>query len=522
MKKLTKLIPFFAVFIFISYNLVWVYTKNLIENEITSSNLNVDYLLLDSLDRPQINSKYKKNPLLYFLKNKREIISNLFYLNPELIAKKPVDYKIILSNKDQDFLDSTISIATKYAMFPKSLKKWRKSNLIYDGNNYRVKFKLHGSSISPYLQDKLSIRVKSSKLINGMKEFTLISCLEMDYKNIFLNSLGRDYNLITEDPGTISSLLIGNVISDFFVFEKLDQSYVKDEFNRDLIRIFKKNKTPYNHASEFDEVYYNLENWDSSSNELEIMSLNKYSDLLKSNYNLTKIEKEYIGRFLALIYLFGSSHQINGDNEVWLGLKDEFVPLYRNENEIKSYIPINKKKFDNHIFTTDKPESSSLNKYKRFLIDDDVRNFRNTTFNHIIKNKKHILKKFDSIYSLYEETHKRYNSKYLTIKLQHDIYKNIIRKNIEIISKYLKINTIYSIHQKDTFKIVTDSYVPLKLLIGENEFKINPRKYYLDIDKNINHNIKEERIFINSDFRDYRIINSITGDTIKKKITKFE
>ena len=33
MKKLYKLIPFFAVFIFISYNLVWVYTKNLIENE---------------------------------------------------------------------------------------------------------------------------------------------------------------------------------------------------------------------------------------------------------------------------------------------------------------------------------------------------------------------------------------------------------------------------------------------------------------------------------------------------------
>ena len=273
----------------------------------------------------------------YFDKVFQKIPTKIFYFNPEYTNKKNADFIVLFSENDQRINDSLIKVAINNIELSDDQKIYRQANAIFNNQKFNIKYKFHGTSITPYLDHRrLSYSIKSQNKIFETKDFKLIISYEMDYKNIFLNYLSNELGLISEDSGRIVSVNLGNKINDYFMYEDFDRSYIKKKYGF-INPLVVRNLTFYNevnsHFSEIDKYSYDLD--------LTEMSYDYFLrwDKLKSlsYYNYSDKEKLIYGNFLAFIYFFGNPHQITGNNDKWIITKNYILPVYRNEGVIQEY-----------------------------------------------------------------------------------------------------------------------------------------------------------------------------------------
>ena len=258
--------------------------------------------------------------------NYLEKIYSIFDLKSS-IAKKESDIKLIFSDKDLKFNDSIISKAIRNGIFSDDLKSWRKAKLLYKNSIIDIKYKFHGTSVFNYRKGFNSYKIKSKEEIFGSRSFVLVNGNEMDYRQIFLNKLGNDIGLYAEDNGKIITVY-DTSFKDYYFYERFDNEYFESRYHSELTYQFKKLCITNNSfIDETDKFYYSIdENFDFRSYELK-QALKSYKIIHKSNPKFSSIEKDYLGKYLSLIYLFGDYRQIWGYNSSWIYVKNKGIFL---------------------------------------------------------------------------------------------------------------------------------------------------------------------------------------------------
>lgn len=452
----------------------------------------------------------------YFDKVFQKIPTQIFYFNPGYLNKEKTDFIVVFSENDQKINDSLVNIAIKNIEFSDDQKIYRQANAIFENKKFKIKYKIHGTSVTSYLNHKrLSYSIKSTNRIFNKKKFKLIISYEMDYKNIFLNYISNDFGLISEDSGRIVSVNIGNKINDYFMYEDFNESFIEKKYDF-VDPLVVRNLTFHNevnsHSSEIDEYSYDLD--------LINMPYDYFLrwDKLKSlNYqNYLNEEKSVYGKFLAFLYFFGNPHQITGNNDKWIITKKYILPVYRNEGFIKEYNYGLNSNFDNQIF--EEYFSSNTHKiYKNHVIDNDIRHERNKALFELFKNENKIIQDFDSIYYANIDKHKRYNTDYFKIKNNHFNYKKIISKNIKNIGRHIKTGKVIALSINDTLKISMESYMKMEIIVNKEKYDYDPVKLQI-INNKIIPKREEFKIYFGDEIKKIQVINRVTNDTLKMSI----
>ena len=442
-------------------------------------------------------------------------ISKLYYLNPKVFSNDKSTFLLDFSRNDIKYKDSIFKLIKSgdILILEDRFKKWKKFNVIERENGISSKFKLHGSSIGPYMAGYESFTIKSEYPVNGYKKFKLITGLEMDYFNIFLNNIGKKFSLIAEDTGDIIATNSQGQIRDFFQYEIFDRDYLKSNYgiiNPTIVR-----RNTFNdginlsewHASDLDQVNYNID--------LDFINENDYNFWKEFNTSPEKsqFDPQYMGSFISLIQLFGHPHQITGNNDKWVISNKKMYPVYRNEGNIFpiSVLDIRKNMvFEKYYY------SGSLDVYKKMLTDEKVIYFRSLALKKIVDNRELIIKDLDSIYSKYEEIHRKYNQYFLRQKLNHRYIKKTITNNINSIENFLNSGfTILYFNGKE-LKITSTRNNKLLIETKDKSIEFNPTLFeYNQENKSLKLKNNELTIQGISDITDLKITDLILNKSLE-------
>jgi hypothetical protein len=438
-------------------------------------------------------------------------LSKYYVLN---ISAEAPELKFILSSNDITYNDSVIKSAINSGQFDKTLKKWRSAKILYNNQIYKIKYKFHGTHAYSYSFGYVQLKIKSKKPIQGRDEFVIRNSSEANYVNIFLNTMGQQYGLYSEDPGEIISGQFYKTVDSYHVYESLKSNYFTKIYGSKIDYIFTRKGDWHTsgHTDLVDQYYYAFDEPLVDPDFKVVEGLEKFKQVKENNYEYSNSQKHYLGKFLSLLYLFGHPHQISGDNDKWILSANEILPLYRNEGHIEYFSP-SRMDYDQNLFSIYRPNSQTYNVYMNLMIDNDIRHQRNVSFYNLINNSNNVIALFDSLYKKYSSVRKDYSRKYLYAKINHKKYRDNLVSSIDKFKQYININEVHMLFQNDTLKIVSDSYVEMDLYLDDEKYRIQPRIFKL-VDTEIVPNIIETVIRINSEISDITLINTISGDTI--------
>jgi hypothetical protein len=431
------------------------------------------------------------------------------------IKESKPTFRFILSGRDISYNDSIITMVSSKKTFEPQFKKWRKAKLVYNDEVYKIKYKFHGQDPKPYKNGHVSLRVKSKRPIMGRRDFRLITGYEMNYTNVFLNSMAGEYDLIHEDAGLIVSARFGNIVEDFYMYESLEKSYYDRVYGSEMLYKFspKGDFHTNSHSDPIDKYYYALDNSISTTDDRIKLGFVKYMDVRNGTAEFNADEQQYLGDYLSLVYLFGHPHQITGDNDKWLLDDNILLPIFRNEGWIIFQDPA-RNVYDQSLFDIYLPDSPNTMAYKYLVKDDKIRQFRNKNLYQLTLSREKILLSYDSLFVKYCDITRTYNQNYLRISLKHNIHKDNINKSLDGIIQYLNINEVHLLHRQDTIRLVSDSYVRMELIVnGLSYGEIEPREYQIDNDILLPH-IREHTIPFSGKINKISIVNTVTGDTL--------
>lgn len=441
-------------------------------------------------------------------------------INHNFINPSKSELSLVLSQNDKTFNDSIISIAHEKGILLDEDKSWRSAHIIRDNTKYPVKYKLHGSDVVPFLKDKFSYSIKLDKEIFGYSKLKLVNEVEADYKLIFLKLMPKHFGMITEDPGEIVSINNGKNVELYHLYEFFDDSYIQREYGFENPVLIKKKTfihgiSGWTHDSALDEISYNMDLTTISSDYYE--RLNK---VYHSEYEYSLKEKQYLGKFFALLYFFGSPVQITGDNERWVITDNYVLPLFRNEGVILELL-INEEdrdEFDDYLFHNPwgpkRFKSNAFSKYQKMILDDQIRNYRNEAFSNLIYEEGKILRTFDSIFKSNEEIFKNFGDNFFLTKTKHySKYLALLRQNLNLIENYLATGKAIAMQKDNTLYITSDSFVKLQVLVNDKTYDFEPKKYKLIGDK-ISIQNSEFKLHLNERLKTLKIVNRFAQDTI--------
>ena len=422
----------------------------------------------------------------------KERFSKAYSLNTPFLSTQS-DYKFILSEKDKFINDSLLNIALnseKLLSFSDSLRIWRKAEFFTPEGTYKIKYKFHGTSLTPFKLGLASFKIKSKYPINGLKSFRLYSSREGPYIRIFINNLAKNNGLISEGIGSYLSISGYKGTNLYLQSSGFSDDYLKTNYNIENPIRFKSSDSWFREAAEvhvnnLDGVGYAVEwNGDLPLDTIEKNYLRKFIKIRSGDQShINSQNYKYFGKFLALLYFFGHPHQVTGDNDTWINFNKNLLPIYRNEGRIDA-LNLNKFQLDNNFWDIYYP-SKTHNSYKKLLLNDSVKYYRDQTFEKIVSDRDLLISQFDSIFESNKKSIYKYDKDYYKIKMTHQSYKENIQNNINLLSNYLKVTELAAFIDKDTISVSVDSYVNIEVIVNDTLLSvIKPRKY----------NIKEEQI----------------------------
>jgi hypothetical protein len=444
-------------------------------------------------------------------------VEKLYYLNPKIINPLKPDFAIDFSKNDSKYNDSIIkSVLSCEKLLLDKDKSWRKANIFVKNRKIGIKYKFHGSSLYPYSRDHKSYSIKSEEQILGARKFKLITGIEMSYLNVFLNLISRKYELLSEDIGRIAVVNLDGEKKDFFMYKNFDEKYIKNQYKLSNPTIIRNNTFVDNsrswHESEFDENPFNID--------LDVISnkkFNQWKNLLNHKFDSLQLDKDYLGRFFALLYLFGSPHQILGNNDKWVISDKKIMPVFRNEGSIRN-LGLESQNFNNTLFENNNYESLTYIKYKKLLLDKEVLNKRNYYLNVLLQDKEKILKTYDSVYYANKSKHKRHNIDYLKININHQKLKNNLHSNFSLIEKYLSYGHVIVAKEKNTLNIFSSRNNDFYFKYNSTILQLPSKKITMNKDTKIISEIIQNKIKLESGQTigrlGYVVIDKITNDTI--------
>lgn len=441
--------------------------------------------------------------------------SKLYYLNPKVFSNDKSTFTLGFSKNDIKYKDSIIKEikSGSIRILEDHYKNWRNFKVIENGDGVDSKFKFHGSSTSPYREGYESFTIKSKYPINGYKNFKLITGNEMGYFNIFLNHVSKKFSLISEDEGDVVSTNSLGEIRDFYQYAVFDENYLKSKYNIINSTIIRRNTFDNVidggnwHSSDLDNVPYNID--------MDIINENDYIfwGKFNQNPNNSQFDPNYMGSFFALIQLFGHPHQITGNNDKWLISENLIYPVYRNEGNI---IPVSILDIQKNLLFEKYYHSSSLETYKKMLINEDVIINRSLAFKKIVDNKHLIIKDLDSIYSKHKTVHQKYNNDFLRLKYRHGYIRRTLIENISSIEKYINAGFTILYYDGNELKIKSTCNNMLQVEVNDKIINFSPVLFnYNEKNKSLELYNNELSLKNITDISDLKITDKILNKTLE-------
>tara|TARA_Y100000591_G_scaffold193233_1_gene167075 strand:+ start:5220 stop:7820 length:2601 start_codon:yes stop_codon:yes gene_type:complete len=393
--------------------------------------------------------------------------------------------RLYLTGSDLKNINEQIETFKNIGFIKDEINYWRKAKLKVNGIEEKIKYKFHGTSISPLSNhNSISLRIKHKKdgnYLNNMRRFSLLSYKDdLDISTISINKIASDFGLISP-VGKMVILKINNIDIGMYMlvehhskewFEKFHKmtNYSLFKSNDDWDR--KENTGGTAHLSSSDNLVNNKEIKGSSlDHATNLAALKLLLDAVqkKDIYELKQlIDLDYAAKFLALNILFNNAHHVSGDNFKYLydQTRGKFKFLFRIEDSVK---PIEKslESFNSSWFESYFVKSQTLDLFYLLTQDDEFRNLRDEYLMRLIEKKDLMIetakKTFDENYDVLFSSK---NSLRKANFFKSEFFENLIN-NFEAIEQYLNYGKVFLTFEKtkpsqnfyDVLSVFNDSYV---------------------------------------------------------------
>lgn len=497
-------------------------------------------------------------------------ITRIFNQN-ELSNKKYVD--LILSGDDLKDLQSKMHDFVNNGFIVDQDNNWRKAKVLIDGKKEKVKYKLHGTSVSSMRmgltpweilkekfsysdKDKLqpsigsgsfSLKIKhkkDSRYRGLMRRYTLINGFdEAELSTIVVNKIASNLGLIAP-YGEMVILRINNAeVGAYMLVESHNKEWLERTHQLTSYTIMKSNddwdrKNEAPHLSDTDLYIQNKEIKTTSLHYRDALGALKFLLNAVHNRDIDRIKKvvdmEYMAKYMALLSITNNPHPITGDNlryiydhstglfRLLFRLEDKIVPNHRNITEFNSALFASEKQYEG---------SGTHELFKTLLTDPNFLRKRDRELYYIIQNYTNYTKIADKVFN--DNMDVLYASKGPIRPIHYKIkrFKLDFENNIEKAKKYIDYNKVFvtkytDLNKGKSLQIMNDFNHSLILRsvtrklndgkITKTQVNIPIRPLALDTDLKLIYKLQKIDIDTNG-ISELVFVNSITGQIIEQK-----
>jgi len=375
-----------------------------------------------------------------------DVVDRIIYqVNPfsNLMSRSGTDGSVVdikLSQEDIESLSNTYrkSVVEGSNSLIDSLNKWRDAKMLIGSTEYKVKVKIHGTSLTPY---KKSIRIveKISSRLLGMAKNTNITDGGFGFKiklkrsspeyyrlmrrvnyltpyddwgvsTISINKYAAKIGLISPYGRIVRLRINGIEIGPYMEVEQHSKEFLERNYGITSYSVLKSNddwdKSVSSHAS-LTDLYAN-DKEQSGSEMVDRIALQKLERLFQAvkEADLEQVKElldyDYMSKYLAWLSIVNNIHSVTGDNLKYIYdlSTGKFKILFRVEDGIKKIRHGDTVAFFGNIFTeNDYPNDISADYvYKLFNLigaDDDFVRRRNHHLSLIVRESNNIISIFE-------------------------------------------------------------------------------------------------------------------------------
>jgi hypothetical protein len=423
---------------------------------------------------------------------------------------------LVLSKKDQEKIKEQAKLLMEHKGNSK-VKKWIKTLFVTaEKDTIKIKLKIHGTSPLHYSSSYKSFKISSPKPINGFTHFSLIR--EDD-----LNPLITVGNYIADSIGLIApkthfvTIHVNKKEYNYAQLEDVDEIISSQGFE------------VYRNINERNRLEYvmtgdpHISRWDLSIAHIKKVNDLKYEDGLAkydeiSNTYLSDtfaVDKffntEYIGKYLAIAYLFNDVHFMIGHNlRLAYNRRDSlFYPIFRIETVgkkvIADYYESRFPFLNTWLFMTSptRGESTLGILWQKLLNDPEVRYYRDLTIQEfsshgsLKKGVIHYVNKNDWFVTSSVAYGKTMRNSVINQQQNIDW---LLKKH----QKYCAYTKIFEYVKGDTLRVISDALIDV-LAINQGDTIIIPARL---------HNLLPTNGVFELPVKNYHYVNRITGDKV--------
>jgi parallel beta-helix repeat protein len=426
----------------------------------------------DGIDKIEEKVGYQNTKAIYNLHNNLDIVKALNF--EELSEKDVVNISVKKSTLSK--LMDQVSLFKVLGYQDDDQKKWFKAMMKVGNKPYESKIKLHGTSSTWLKRGLLSFKIKHKKNQEypfGYRKFNLINVQDkyMSFSSA-ANDIASTMGLIAPSGRIILLYINGIKMGLYYLVEDHKKEFLERNYGVvDYATLSPRDKwtgTSRGHISPHDmnSYYYevsgakDISSADFARSQLELL----FSSIKNNNHEavLSLIDRTYIAKFLAFIYLFNDVHFITGDNLrlVYDFHRGKFYPIFRIENLPPKIENTNILEFNKSLFGTyDYSPTHEIFKY--MVQNNKIRAMRDENLWELLSKKSKIMDQLsknlnDNRAVLISSSFPRKRYEFLIRKM----IKNI-DNNFNQVERYLTYSALYIVNG-DTSFYIADSMIPIK------------------------------------------------------------
>lgn len=510
------------------------------------------YVFINKVDNKIFNGNFgviKKLDRLIFELDVRRVFRKFILTDDHYIDLK-------LSRGDMEHLQTSKENSIEQGFISDNSNPWRTGEILIDKDLVKVKFKLHGTSVTPLRRGGLSFRLKHKAeppYYLNMRHFKLITAYDdADISTIVINNLANKFGLIAINRNYKGLRINGNDLGLYQLEEYHSKEWFEKNSKLTNYTIIKSNddwdrKESGAHVSNTDLWVENKELKTSSDDpEIALGALEKLLIAIRNESTeeiKNLIDVDYWAKFVAFFSIINNSHPVTGDNlrYIYDHTRGKFLVLFRLEDQINP-LENNLEQFS-HSWLQNPKEYNGSDTHKLFsllLRDASFNSQKNRYIFQLVQKKEKFL---GQAKKLYDENYEllKYNSNDLPRhKISHDmkIFFENLENNFTIAQDYLEYQkTFVTIEVKNSgtqIDFINDSFQELLLKtiqinktgissnkpseIGIDRLNMDVIIKQAEIGEDFTQQVAKQSIFISSEesIQNFDIRNLTTGEKLKE------
>ena len=480
---------------------------------------------------------------------------------------------LILSGDDLKHLTKQMTTFLNNGFVDDRLRIWRKAKVVINGENQKVKYKIHGTNsgfmrlgLSPWDMVKAVLSSKSLRSIpplissgayslkikhkkdtdyrDLMRRYTLISRYDdPELSTIAVNKIAANLGLIAPHGKMVVLRINGAEIGAYMLIESHGKEWFERQHQLTNYTIFKSNddwnrKNEIPHLADTDLYMQNKEVKTTSLNYADALGAMEFLLDAVRNKDIERVKKvidmDYMAKYMALLSITNNSHPIAGDNlrYIYDHSTAKFKLLFRLESNI---FPNNQTivKFNISLFDMNEETkySETFKLFKLLLTDTDFLTKRDRELYDIIQNNQKWQSLAQQVFNQNMDVAFASKMPIRPVKYKINQFNKNWQINIAKAKKYLDYNKVFvskytDLNGNQSLSVLNDFNHPILLKtisrksdtgeISEQSVNIAIKPLKLNID--LSPIYTEQKIYIDTN-NIYKLsfVNVITGQEIEQK-----